>query len=311
VAPGRRGIGLALVAVSLGVAPAFASVPAPAAALPESTASATDAARLEVVLDSTQHWRGTNDILFSVYDGGGESLAERATPIHVSLIAPDGAELETLPARERFATYGRSLYRARLPLERLGRWALRVQADLDSVVYQGSTHLDVWPDEGTPALGSTVPSGTTPTMRDAHSLLHHISSDPEPLTAFYTWSLDEALEQHQPIAFVLDSYAFRPNAACGGVLGLLHEVFIDYPGLVVVHAEPWQMRPGTDGMLMLDPPGGPAVLTETARGWGVREPPWLFVIDVEGRLRAKFRGIVGSDELRAAIASVTPWRPAA
>jgi hypothetical protein len=148
-------------------------------------------------------------------------------------------------------------------------------------------------------------------MRDAHSLMHHISSDPEPLTAFYTWSLDEALAQHQPIVFVLDSYAFRPNAACGGALGILHEVFIDYPGLVVIHAEPWHMASGTDGMLELDPPGGPAMLTDTARAWGVSEPPWVFVIDREGRLQAKFAGVVGSDELRAAIASVTPWRPAA
>ena len=81
-------------------------------------------------------------------------------------------------------------------------------------------------------------------MLDAHSLMHHISSDPEPLSAFYTWSLDEALAQHQPTVFVLDSYAARPNAACGGALGLLHDVFIDYPGLVVVHAEPWQTTPG-------------------------------------------------------------------
>ena len=175
----------------------------------------------------------------------------------------------------------------------------------------GVTVLDVWPDDGTPALGSPVPGGATPTMRDAHNLMHHISSDPEPLTAFYTWSLDEALPQHQPIVFVLDSYAFRPNAACGGVLGMLHEVFIDYPGLVVIHAEPWHMAPGSDGMLELDPPGGPAVLTDTARAWGVVEPPWVFVIDVDGRLQAKFRGVVGSDELRAAITSVTAWRPAA
>jgi hypothetical protein len=44
--------------------------------------------------------------------------------------------------------------------------------------------------------------------------------------------------------------------------------------------------------------------------WGVSEPPWVFVIDRDGRLQAKFNGVIGSDELRAALASVTPWRPA-
>jgi len=53
------------------------------------------------------------------------------------------------------------------------------------------------------------------------------------------------------------------------------------------------------------------VLTDYSMAWGVKEPPWVFVIDDEGRLVAKFSGVVGSDELRAAIAAVTPWRPAA
>ena len=213
------------------------------------------------------------------------------------------------PAMEQFATYGRRLYRARVPLDQLGSWEVEVSVHRGAVRSRTGT-IEVAPDEGTPALGSLVPGGETPTMRDAHSLMHHISSDPEPLTAFYTWSLDDALAQHQPTVFVLDSYAFRPNAACGGALGILHEVFIDYPGLTIIHAEPWHMAMGADGhMLELDPPGGPAVLTDYAEAWGIEEPPWVFVIDRDGRLQAKFTGVIGSDELRAAITSVTPWRP--
>jgi hypothetical protein len=307
-----RGVHLLLAASLSSGALLAGSLAATAASPPEAPPAATAVgATLDVVLDTTQHWLGTNDVLMSVFDPAGQSLAGVGVAITATFRAPDGAVLEMTPAVERFATYGRELYRARLPLAQLGRWQIEVEADLDGRVHRGASVLEVSPDDGTPALGSQVPGGTTPTMRDAHSLMHHISSDPEPLTAFYTWSLDEALAQHQPIVFVLDSYAFRPNAACGGALGILHEVFIDYPGLVVIHAEPWHMTPGPDAMLQLDPPGGPAVLTDTARAWGVSEPPWVFVIDPDGRLQAKFRGVVGSDELRAAIASVTPWRPAA
>jgi len=264
---------------------------------------------LDVVLDSTQHWVGVNDVLLTVVDGAGTRLADVATPLLVELISPAGGVVRAVPAVERFATYARRLYRARVPLDRVGRWQVRVTTT-DAGEREGETVLDVWPDEGTPALGEPVPGGATPTMRDAQSRLHRISSDPEPLTAFYTWSLDEALRAHQPTVFVLDSYAFRPNAACGGALGVLHDVFIDYPGLVIVHAEPWQMAPDDEGMLRIDPPRGPAVLTDVARSWGATEPPWVFIIDPDGRLRAKFSGVIGSDELRAAITSVTSWRPA-
>ncbi len=261
--------------------------------------------------NSTQHWVGTNDVLLSVYDTStGESLADDGVTLDLVLTGPDGSRVHATPAIERFATYGRRLYRARVPLGVTGRWAVDVQADVAAVGHEGRASLDVSPDMGTPPLGSQAPGGDTPTMRDAHSLMHHISSDPEPLTAFYTWSLDDAISQRQPTVFVMDSYAFRPNAACGGALGILHEVFIDYPGLTIIHAEPWHMAMGTDGdMLELDPPEGPAVLTDYAEAWGIAEPPWVFVIDREGRVHAKFTGVIGSDELRAAITSVTPWRP--
>ena len=280
-------------------------------ALPVTAAEEPADGGLDVILDSTQHWVGTNDVLLSVYDATtGASLADEGTQLSLRFTGPDGRSFTVTPAIEKFATYGRRLYRARVPLEQLGRWQVEASAAIDGATYAGEGRLDVFDDMGTPALGSLVPGGETPTMRDAHSLMHHISSDPEPLTAFYTWTLDDALAQHQPTVFVLDSYAFRPNAACGGALGILHEVFIDYPGLTVIHAEPWHMAMGRDGhMLELDPPGGPAVLTDYAEAWGIAEPPWVFVIDREGRLQAKFTGVIGSDELRAAITSVTPWRP--
>ena len=267
---------------------------------------------LDVVLDSTQHWVGRNDVLMSVYDAAGDSLADEGSQLEVTFTAPDGAAVRALPAVEQFATYGRRLYRARVPLGAEGRWRIDVATVGSGGAAAGSSVLDVSSDLGTPALGSQAPGGRTATMRDAHSLMHHISSDPEPLTAFYTWSLDDALAQSQPTVFVMDSYAFRPNAACGGALGILHEVFIDYPGLTVIHAEPWHMANGVDGgMLELDPPGGPAVLTDYARAWGIEEPPWVFVIDRDGKVHAKFTGVIGSDELRAAITSITPWRPVA
>jgi len=277
------------------------------------SAAATRAADtdLDVVLDSTQHWVGTNDVLFSVYDASGASLVQDARPLHLELNGPSGQRLAVEPAIEQFATYGRRLYRARVPLDEVGRWDVRASTEMAGTSYSGSTVLEVSADECTPALGSIVPGGDTPTMFDAHSLMHHISSDIEPLSAFYTWSLDDALAQHQPTVFVLDTYAARPNAACGGALGLLHDVFIDYPGLVVVHGEPYRTTPGSDGMLQLDPPDGPPVLTDYSTAWGIADPPWVFVIDGEGRLQAKFYGVVGSDELRAALASVTTWRPAA
>ncbi len=120
-------------------------------------AAATPAAdtELDVVLDSTQHWVGTNDVLLSVYDSEGTSLAESAHPLLLELSGPSGQRLAVEPAIEQFATYGRRLYRARVPLGEVGRWEVRASADVAGRSFTGSTILDVSADVGTPALGSS------------------------------------------------------------------------------------------------------------------------------------------------------------
>jgi hypothetical protein len=63
------------------------------------------------------------------------------------------------------------------------------------------------------------------------------------------------------------------------------------------------------GQLALDPPEGPAELADWSLAYGIDEPPWVFVVDESGRVRAKFEGIFGTDELRAAMAAVSRWQP--
>ncbi len=84
--------------------------------------------RLDVVLDSTQHWPGTNDVLMSVYDASGRALADEGIPLLLEFVGPDGSRVRSQPAAERFATYGRRLYRARVPLTEVGGWDIEVRA---------------------------------------------------------------------------------------------------------------------------------------------------------------------------------------
>jgi len=74
-------------------------------------------------------------------------------------VGPDGSAVLAQPAIERFAVYGRRLYRARVPLGQVGRWDILVSAGVDDARLAGTTVLDVWPDTGTPPLGSPAPSG--------------------------------------------------------------------------------------------------------------------------------------------------------
>lgn len=260
---------------------------------------------LQVVPVSTQHWVGRNTLIVALFDEESVPVTDPDAVVTLTLTTPDGVARP--PVRmmlHQWATRARALFAADVDLDQVGRWSLEVALQRADEELRGTAAIQVRPDDGTPPLGAAVPVVATRTMRDAQNLMRSITSDPDPITDFYIWSVHELLEAGRPFVLVFDSYVFRPNEACGGALGIVHEIFTEFPGLAVVHAEPWATSYQT-GILTLDPPDGPAQLTDAARAYGLTEPPWVFVVDGDGRLAAKFTGVVGTDELRAAMAVVS------
>jgi len=275
--------------------------------LPAARAAAADP--LGVLPISTQHWVGDNALILQLFTPDGAPITDPALAVTVTPVAPDGTRGAAVPAGlGRWAVTGRDLWIARVPLTATGTWGVEVQADGPDGTRTGSSTIVVRPDVGTPALGSPAPATDTPTLADVLNLTDALSSDPDQVAAFYWKSVADLVRDGQPFVLVLDSYLFRPNEACGGALGIIHDIFIEYPGLSIVHAEPWLTRFAT-GMLTLEPPDGPAALAPWSVAWGLAEPPWVFVVDRTGIVRAKLTGIFGTDELRAAMAGVIDWHP--
>ena len=53
---------------------------------------------LDVILDSTQHWVGQVDVLFSVFGPDGTPLADRGVELSVELVGPTGQRVRNEPA---------------------------------------------------------------------------------------------------------------------------------------------------------------------------------------------------------------------
>lgn len=292
-----------LAALLLALSGLAAGSTGPATALDNATPA------LQVLPISTQHWVGENDLILALFDHESAPVADPDVPITLMLTDPTGVSREHLtPTLGRWAVTGRDLYVARVPFDMEGVWTADVEVEWGGEILRGSTPILVSPDDGTPALGSPAPSVDTPTLIDAFNLTDAISSDPDPIAAFYVKNVEDELSNNQPFVFVLDSYVFRPNEACGGALGILHDIFIEYPSLAVIHAEPWLTR-WAAGQFTLEPPEGPATLAPWSEAYGIQTAPWVFVIAGDGTVRAKFTGVFGTDELRAAMSSVSQWHP--
>lgn len=305
------------VAPSAGPAGAGEAASVPPATPPVPTAAPADPALIQPIVVSTSLWPGRDTLLLALEDASNAPFGGPGVVVHVLVgggadaQGPDPAPLVDGGDEARYVRLsadGRGLYEVAVDLPPAGRVPVAVVATAGGRTWHGETSVDVLDPGLTPAIGSAAPAVDTPTSGSAGGDLALITTDPIPDKRLYWLSVRGAIDARAAFVLVLDSFAFRTSPSCGGALGIVHHLVDEFPTVAFIHAEPYATtRAG--GRLELDPPGGTPRPAAWSAAWGVSEAPWVFVVDRDGVVRAKFSGVVGTDELRAAIRSVVDWAP--
>lgn len=153
-------------------------------------------------------------------------------------------------------------------------------------------------------VGQQAPSVKTPTLADAGGNVKAISSDTSPEPAFYQVSEDQALAEHKPFVLIFATPAFCTSRACGPLLDEVKAASQSATGVTFINVEPYKLQ-FTDGQLqpVLDA-NGQLQPVPAVDAFGILSEPWIFVVDRTGRVTGSFEGIVGTDELAAAIKAI-------
>lgn len=142
------------------------------------------------------------------------------------------------------------------------------------------------PNVGEPAPTSDSPTGTTPEE------LAVITTDPEPIPDYYDLSIADAVGNGRPTVVAFATPAFCQTALCGPTLESVKIATDGRDGIDVVHVEPYDLDKATKGDFSPIP---------TMDEWGLVTEPWVFVVDADGNVAATFEGIMGTEELAAAL----------
>lgn len=276
---------------------------------PGSDAAATaTATELVPFLVSSELAVGQNRFLFTLIDGQNRLVA--APDVEVDLRFFDLAADPATPVTELTASYlqaeeDRGLYRAGVDFTCSGSWGAEVTATMpDGEQRQARVVFSVRPESSTPEIGAPVPATETPTA-DSPEAIGGISTDQDPDPDFYRLSVAEALEQQEPFALIFATPAFCQTRACGPTLDIVRDVAADFKDeLAFIHVEPYVLE-GTDAGLqpVLSEAGGFQPVPSVVE-WGLLSEPYIFVVDDDGTLAAKFEGVAGADELREAFEAV-------
>ncbi len=181
------------------------------------------------------------------------------------------------------------LYVEEVTFESAGRWGAEVRLTGEGVDETVRANFDVAEQASTPAVGERPPAVDTPTAADV-KVLGAISTDSDPDPRFYRMSIADALRSGRPSVITFATPKFCESATCGPTLDIVKRVSEGFSDMNFVHVEPYRLPIRTERRVV------PAALR-----WGLPTEPWVFVVGSDGRVAAKFEGIVGAPELRKAL----------
>ena len=179
-----------------------------------------------------------------------------------------------------------------------GFWEARMVASGAGLAAPAEARLafEVRARSTTVAPGERVPASRNPTARDITDLAEITTLEP-PVPGLYQLTVEEALRLGRPLVVAFATPAFCVTRMCGPVTDVVASLYERYGDRVsFIHIEPWDLKVArSEGRL------APTAITLE---WRLPTEPWVFVVDADGLLSARFEGLVTEEELEAAIKAV-------
>jgi hypothetical protein len=252
--------------------------------------------------------QGYNRYLFSLTDQTGAIVAAPDVEVRLEFYDNDADRDQVVfeaDARFLWAIEGlRGLYAADVEFPHPGKWGTRFYATFPDGTTE-TVRVDdyvVLEQTSTPAIGDPAPVIDTPTAADVGGDISQISSDPDPVARFYDRSILDVIEDDKPAVIAFVTPSFCQTGTCGPTIEKVKEVAASHPDDVnFVHVEPYLMWVKDGYLQPLLSEAGQLQMAPWTKAFGLPVEPFVFVLDADGLVRAKFEGAITVDELEDAL----------
>lgn len=186
------------------------------------------------------------------------------------------------------------VYVASVRFDEAGQWSAEVTAAVGDTTYDPvALELTVVEVSTSVPVGSPAPRSKTLTVDDVDDIAEIDTSDP-PNPEMHEMTIAEAVTSGRPSVIVFATPAFCISRFCGPVKDIVERLFEEYKGEVnFVHVEPYDVGRARNGEGLFPVPA--------TIEWGLRSEPWVFLVDRDGKVAAKFEAVVTVAELKQAL----------
>jgi len=202
---------------------------------------------------------------------------------------------------------GRGVYVTEARFDRAGFWQVAAEGGIAGTdADRGTGAFDVLPEHlvpsvGEPAIASDNPTMSTPGVspRSLDSRADTLAEIPDP--ELHRSSIRAALDERRPIVAVFSTPTYCLSRFCGPVTDIVAELARDYEDRAeFIHVEIWEnfdaqrLNPAASEWLLRD---------------GNLQEPWVFLIDADGRVVARWDNVLIRDDLEAALRALPERDP--
>jgi protein SCO1/2 len=298
-------------------APVTSAAPSPTAARPTASSAATpapSAGALAVEIVSSSIWAGASSPVIMTLTGPTGRLADTAAKVSIELRSDDGrAELMASATAVAVRPPGvpEVSYVVSLSIPSPGWWRMSVVVQAGSVRLVGGTAIAALDPGGSARLGAQAPTVHTPKLDDVGGVALRITTDPLPDLRLSRTSTTDALAAHKPFVLIVDSGRFKVTPACGKALNLAKNLVDRWPSVPFIHLEPYAYDVITDAAVIRGSLSSPTMVPAAdawgvaSAPWGAGSMPWVFIVDGNGIVRAKYQGVVGSNDVDVILSMLT------
>lgn len=217
-----------------------------------------------------------------------------------------GEEVERVTGRFHLWPFGtRGNYVSEITFDKPGDWQIEaVIARGEETLASALMNVEVKEESYTPAIGAAPPLTVNKTASDEAGLTE-ITTWPRADLALYQSTIPEALESGMPLVVVMSSPGFCTSPTCGPQVDTVTELknlYADQANFihVEIYDNPIEIQSSLD-MGIYSP-----VVVE----WGLTKSEdylnesWVFIIDSDGLITAKYEGYASLDELESGLKEV-------
>ena len=246
--------------------------------------------RLAAALPNTDLTVGTNRFLIALFDDQNRPISDAQVELRFFSLAGDQATLRS----EAPAVFRRSgdkvIYVAQAQFDWPGQWGVEALARRGQDEKAVRAQFDVRAQSRTPEIGTAAPRSQTKTATVPADIALICSADP--VDDMHSLTIEQAVTSGKPSVILFGTPAYCTSQTCGPALEAVQAVEAKYRDRAnFVHVEIYE------GL-------SPGPLVQAVNDWNLPSDPWVFVVDREGKVSAKFETMISAEELEPAVAQV-------